>query len=164
MWAKMELAFVEALERAALAAARIVPGLLVVVVVLLLFVLVAMAVRVGLARLLGRAGLDRRASNWGFAEVQESLPRGSLTLLVAMGIAAARFFEHVALIGAVNLHVQSARLLSVGVKWLVLVFAGALAFEHLGIGGMLVTVSFAILFGGVVLTLALAVGLGRATS
>jgi hypothetical protein len=35
-----------------------------------------------------------------------------------------------------------------------------MALEHVGIGGLLVTISFAILLGGIVLALALAVGLG----
>jgi hypothetical protein len=64
------------------------------------------------------------------------------------------------LIAAVNLQMQSARLLSTGVKWLVLVLAWAMALEHLGIGGRILTLAFGILFGGIVLALAIAVGLG----
>jgi len=64
------------------------------------------------------------------------------------------------LIGAVNLNVQYAHLLSVGMKWLILVLTGAMALNHLEIGGKIVDEAFAILFGGIVLTLALAVGLG----
>ena len=43
---------------------------------------------------------------------------------------------------------------------MVMVLAAAMALEHLGIGGQIVTISFAILFGGIVLALALALGLG----
>jgi len=64
------------------------------------------------------------------------------------------------LIGAVNLNLQYARLLSAGVKWLVTVLAVAMALEHLGIGGGIIRLAFGILFGGIVLALALAVGLG----
>ncbi len=53
-----------------------------------------------------------------------------------------------------------ARFLSLGVKWLVLVLAAAMALDHLEIGGAVVELAFGILFGGIVLTLALAVGLG----
>jgi hypothetical protein len=81
-------------------------------------------------------------------------------LVLAVGIAVARFLERTALISAVNLQIQSARLLSIGVKWLVVLFAIALALQQLQIGGAVLTVSFAIVFGGVVLALALAVGLG----
>jgi hypothetical protein len=43
---------------------------------------------------------------------------------------------------------------------MVMVVAAAMALEQLGIGGQIVTLSFGILFGGIVLALSLAVGLG----
>jgi len=42
----------------------------------------------------------------------------------------------------------------------VLVLTAAMVFDHLQIGGNVVELAFGILFGGIVLTLALAVGLG----
>ena len=81
-------------------------------------------------------------------------------LVLLVGAIAARFFSRSVLIGAVNLNVQYAHLLSVGLKWLILVLAGAMALNHLEIGGKIVDEAFTILFGGIVLTLALAVGLG----
>ena len=81
-------------------------------------------------------------------------------LVLLVGGIAARFFSRSVLIGAVNLNVQYAHLLSIGLKWLILVLAGAMALNHLEIGGKIVDEAFAILFGGIVLTLALAVGLG----
>ena len=81
-------------------------------------------------------------------------------LILVVGVLLARFFARSVLISAVNMQVQAARLLSLGVKWLVLVLAGAMALEHIGIGGSIVRLSFGILFGGIVLALALAVGLG----
>jgi hypothetical protein len=81
-------------------------------------------------------------------------------LVLLVGGIAARFFSRSILIGAVNLNVQYAHLLSVGMKWLILVLTGAMALNHLEIGGKIVDEAFAILFGGIVLTLALAVGLG----
>ena len=81
-------------------------------------------------------------------------------VVLAVGTFTARFLGRSVLISAVNMRLQSARLLSLGVKWLVLVLAGAMSLEHLGIGGNIVTLSFGILFGGIVLALSLAVGLG----
>jgi hypothetical protein len=81
-------------------------------------------------------------------------------LLVLAGKVAARYVGRSVLIGAVNMNLQYAHLLSVGVKWLILVFTTAMALNHLGIGGPIVGSAFAILFGGIVLALALAVGLG----
>ncbi len=84
---------------------------------------------------------------------------GAVLLLVA-GTIIARFLARSVLIGAVNAQLQYARFLSLGVKWLVLVLTAAMVIEHLEIGGVVVELAFGILFGGIVLTLALAVGLG----
>jgi hypothetical protein len=81
-------------------------------------------------------------------------------LILIVGLLVARFVSRGVLISAVNMQIHSARLLSLGVKWLVVVLAGAMALEHLGIGGQIVRLSFGILFGGIVLALALAFGLG----
>jgi hypothetical protein len=83
----------------------------------------------------------------------------SIVVLVA-GNVVARFLARSVLIGAVNMNLQYARLLSVGIKWLVTVLAVTIAIERLGIGGGVIRLAFGILFGGIVLALALAVGLG----
>lgn len=83
----------------------------------------------------------------------------ALVILIA-GLAASRAVERAILIGAVNMGIHSARLLALGARWLLVVVAGAMALEHLGIGGTVLTTAFAILFGGIVLTLSLAFGLG----
>ena len=84
---------------------------------------------------------------------------GAVFLLLA-GTIAARFLSRTVLIGAVNMNLHYARLLSQGVKWLVLVMTAAMVLDHLAIGGAIVELAFGILFGGIVLTLALAIGLG----
>jgi len=84
---------------------------------------------------------------------------GAVLLLIA-GTVIARFLERSVLIGAVNAKLQYARFLSLGIKWLVLVLTAAMVLDHLQIGGTVVELAFGILFGGIVLTLALAVGLG----
>ncbi len=89
------------------------------------------------------------------------LPRlvvGAIVLLA--GIGAARFVERGVLIGAVNQGIRRARLVAWSVKWIVLVLAAAMALQHVGIGGTLPTIAFTIVVGGIVLAVALAVGLG----
>lgn len=81
-------------------------------------------------------------------------------LVLLVGSIIARFLARSALIGAVNMNLQYARLLSVGVKWLVVVLAAAMALDQLRIAPRIVELAFGILFGGIVLALALAVGLG----
>jgi hypothetical protein len=89
------------------------------------------------------------------------LPRlvvGAIVLLA--GIGAGRFLERAVLIGAVNQGIRRARLVAWGVKWIVLFLAAAMALQHVGVGGALPTIAFTIVVGGLVLSGALAVGLG----
>jgi hypothetical protein len=81
-------------------------------------------------------------------------------LLLIVGTLIARFLARSVLISAVNAQLQYARFLSLGVKWMVLVLTAAMVLDHLEIGGAVVAEAFGILFGGIVLTLSLAVGLG----
>jgi hypothetical protein len=93
--------------------------------------------------------------------VFEYLPHLLAALMIlVVGAVAARFLGRSVLIGAVNMQIQSARLLSLAVKWLVLLVTVAMALDHLGIGRTVLLLAFAILFGGIVFAAALAVGLG----
>jgi hypothetical protein len=93
--------------------------------------------------------------------VFEYIPHLLAALMVLLvGAVAARFLARSALIGAVNMQIQSARLLSLAVKWLVLLVAVAMALDHLSIGRNVLLLAFAILFGGIVFAAALAIGLG----
>ena len=84
---------------------------------------------------------------------------GAALLLIA-GVLVARFLARSVLISAVNAQLQYAQIPLFGRKWLVLVLTAAMVLDHLEVGGNIVELAFGILFGGIVLTLALAVGLG----
>jgi hypothetical protein len=89
------------------------------------------------------------------------LPRLVVSIFIFLvGIGAARFLERSVLIGAVNRQIQQARYLALAVKWVVLVLAAAMALEHVGVAGKLATLAFGIVLGGIMLAVALAVGLG----
>jgi len=111
--------------------------------------------------LVGINALDATLTSVLVVRLLDYIPNVLAALVIlAVGTYAARFLARSVLISAVNLRIQSARLVSLGVKWMVMVVAAAMALEQLGIGGEIVTLSFGILFGGIVLALALAVGLG----
>jgi hypothetical protein len=91
----------------------------------------------------------------------EYLPDLAAAILVLIvGTVAARYLARTVLIESVNMNLHYARLLSLGVKWLVMVCTIAMALDHLQIGSGIVHLAFGILFGGIVLALALSVGLG----
>jgi hypothetical protein len=111
--------------------------------------------------LVGMSAFDGALTSMMVTRLFSYLPSVLAAVLVlAAGSIVARFLARSVLIGAVNMNLHYARLLSVGVKWLVIVVAVTIAIEHLGIGGGTIQLAFGILFGGIVLALALAVGLG----
>ena len=81
-------------------------------------------------------------------------------LVMIVGAILARYLARNVLIEGVNMNFQYARLLSVGIKWMVMVLTTAMALDHLQIAAGIVHLAFGILFGGIVFALALAVGLG----
>ncbi|HEX3471797.1 MAG TPA: hypothetical protein VHT28_11495 [Silvibacterium sp.] len=106
-------------------------------------------------------GAAYSASEQTTAEIYPYLTRLVVgVLLLLAGTVVARSLARSVLIGAVNMNLQYARLLSQGIKWLVLVLTVAMVLDHIGIGGAIVELAFGILFGGIVLALSLAIGLG----
>ncbi|MGH9814489.1 MAG: mechanosensitive ion channel family protein [Candidatus Acidiferrales bacterium] len=81
-------------------------------------------------------------------------------LVLLLGAAISRFLARAALLAAVNAQWRAARLIAGGVRVLVMFLAVVIALEQLRIGQTALQISFAILFGGLVLAGALAFGLG----
>jgi hypothetical protein len=90
-------------------------------------------------------------------------PLFAAALILLVGWVVANFLSQGLLIAAVNAGLPEARVLARATHWGVLLFAGATALTHLGIGKEMVLVAFGITFGGLVLALALAFGLGGRT-
>jgi hypothetical protein len=110
--------------------------------------------------LIGIAAFDAESTSLLVRNVFAYIPNVVGAILVLLvGSIVASFLARSVLIEAVNLNLQYARLLSLGVKWLVIVLTVAMALDHLKIAPGIVELAFSILFGGIVLTLVLAVGL-----
>jgi hypothetical protein len=98
-----------------------------------------------------------RVTDFVFAWVPRAV---GAAVIFLVGWLVANFLGEGALIAAVNAGVPEARLLARAVRWGVLLFASATAVTHFGIGKEMVLVAFGITFGGLILALALAFGLG----
>ena len=111
--------------------------------------------------LLGLTALDAALPTQFATSVLQYVPHlvAALAILL-LGAIIARFLARAVLIEAVNMGIQSARLLSLAVKWMVLIVAAAMALDHISIGRTAMLLAFGIVFGGIVLATALAVGLG----
>jgi hypothetical protein len=149
----------------------------------------AVSERAGLASALRQAGIKRSASQivgltafwviflfFGFAGLNilavsaatdvmrlilQYLPHllAALLVLLAGGLLA-NFLAQAALIAAVNAQFFGARFLAAAVRWGVLSLTVAMVLTQLGIAKEVVVAAFSIAFGGIVLALALAFGLG----
>ena len=146
------------------------------------------AERVGFQVVMEKGGISAPPSNvaavalaWAVFAVFVLLAIGALDIDIAMGlvsdafaylpqvlIAAAvlvlgallsAFVRRSVLIAAVNAGLPSARLLASGVHTALMILFSAIALEHLGVGRQIILASFVLIFGGVVLALALAFGL-----
>jgi len=80
-------------------------------------------------------------------------------VILVVGFLLADFIRRSVLIAAVNAGLKWARLLAAAAQGVVTLVFVAMAMEHIGVGRQVVLTAFAILFGGVVLALALAFGL-----
>jgi hypothetical protein len=190
--------------------AKIIPGLLVMLILITIGLCAGWLVRAIVSRVARAIGFDRHMERWGvgpsfrrsgilrtpadllgtfafwaifivFASLGiDSLgvpgttgasafllaflpPLFAAVLILLVGLLVANFLSQGLLIAAVNAGVPEARLLARAVQWAVLLFAAATALTHLGIGKEMVLVAFGITFGGLVLALALAFGLGGRT-
>ena len=95
------------------------------------------------------------------ANVLSYLPNILVAIIILMmGILLGNFFARAMLIAAVNAQISQARLMARLVRLTCILFALAMAFEQLGIAETVIIVAFSITFGGVVLALAIAFGLG----
>jgi hypothetical protein len=107
-------------------------------------------------QVLGIVGLQEHIANFFLY-----LPRLFVALfIVFFGLVAASFFSRAALLAAVNADFPSPRLLATAIRTIIVIFAVAMAFEHLGLAERTILVAFSIAFGALMLGLAIAFGTG----
>jgi uncharacterized membrane protein YbhN (UPF0104 family) len=81
-------------------------------------------------------------------------------IIVFLGYTLGNFLGRAALIASVNAGMQFSRLVGRFIRYLIMMLGILIALEQLGIGKETVLLTFAILFSGIVLALAIAFGLG----
>lgn len=81
-------------------------------------------------------------------------------LIVFLGMLAANFFARAALLAAVNADLPSPQLLRDAVRVVIAVLAISMAFEEIGLAQKTILIAFSIVFGALMLGLAIAFGMG----
>ena len=110
---------------------------------------------------MGIDALDLRATADMMSRIIAFFPEMlAAVLLLFFGMLLANFIAAAALIATVNAQIQEARIIASFIRWGVLIFTAAMVLTQLGIAKEIVVAAFSIMFGGVMLALAIAVGLG----
>jgi hypothetical protein len=81
-------------------------------------------------------------------------------IILVIGYLIAIFLGQATLIAAVNAQMESAKPLSRLVRWFLIIFSLTMALYQLGIAEKVITAAFSVIFGGIVLALAIAFGWG----
>jgi hypothetical protein len=81
-------------------------------------------------------------------------------IILVIGYLIAIFLGQAALIAAVNAQMESAKLLARAVRWFIIILSLTMALYQLGIAEKVIITAFSIIFGGIVLALAIAFGWG----
>ncbi len=111
--------------------------------------------------MIGLRTLNENLMSGVFSRFFSYLPNLIIAIFIfIIGFMFSKFIARSVLIGAVNAQIRSAKLLSISVDLLLMIFTLSLALEQLGIGKATIVAAFSILFGGIVLGLAIAFGLG----
>ena len=110
---------------------------------------------------LGLGALQFPAVDRVAAQAISYVPHLFVAMIILMvGFMLSNFFARATLIAAVNAEISRAGFIAKAVRLGVLLFAFAMAFEQLGIATTIIVAAFSITFGGVVLAIAIAFGLG----
>jgi hypothetical protein len=110
---------------------------------------------------MGVDALDLTATANMMSGIFDFLPHTlAAVLLLLFGVLLANFIAEAALIATVNAQIQEARIIASFIRWGVLIFTAAMVLTQLGIAKEIIVAAFSIMFGGVMLALAIAIGLG----
>jgi len=111
--------------------------------------------------ILGINALEVAATQNLIAQFFNYLPHlFAAVIILVIGYLIAVFLGQATLIAAVNAQMESAKLLSRLVRWFLIAFSLTMALYQLGIAEKVITAAFSVIFGGIVLALAIAFGWG----
>lgn len=104
----------------------------------------------------------------GISQFSEYASRISTTLpyiivslvIVIIGIILSNFISRVIFMTCENANIKYGDFIAKGVRIFLIVITFGIVFEYIGIGNMIITISFLIIFGGIIMTLSLALGIG----
>ncbi|MGD0230570.1 MAG: hypothetical protein ABSC19_09455 [Syntrophorhabdales bacterium] len=84
-------------------------------------------------------------------------------IIVIVGIIFSTFLSRVIYMACENANIGYGDIISKSVRILLVVITFGIVFEYMGLGSTIISISFLIIFGGIIMTLSLALGIGLST-
>ena len=84
-------------------------------------------------------------------------------IIVIVGIIFSTFISRVIYMACQNANLKYGEIISKSVRILLVVITFGIVFEYLGLGSTIISISFLIIFGGIIMALSLALGIGLST-
>lgn len=95
------------------------------------------------------------------SRVIDALPFAIVSIIIViLGIIFSTFISRVIFMTCENANIGYGDVIAKSVRVLLIIITFAIVFEYLGVGSKIITTSFLIIFGGIVMTLSLALGIG----
>jgi len=95
------------------------------------------------------------------SKISTTLPYIIVSLvIVIIGIIFSNFISRVIFMTCENANIKYGDIIAKGVRIFLIIITFGMVFEYIGIGNMIITISFLIIFGGIIMTLSLALGIG----
>ncbi|HEY3276464.1 MAG TPA: hypothetical protein VGJ94_07570 [Syntrophorhabdaceae bacterium] len=95
------------------------------------------------------------------SKISSALPNIAVSLfIIVFGIIFANFINRVIFITCENANVRYGDLIAKGVRVFLIIITFGIVFEYMGVGNTIITISFLIIFGGIIMTMSLALGIG----
>lgn len=95
------------------------------------------------------------------SKITSTLPTVVISILIViMGILFSNFIGRLIYLACENANLKYGDVIAKSIRIFLIIITFGIVFEYIGIGNTIVTISFLIIFGGIILTLSLALGIG----
>ncbi|MDR2018199.1 MAG: hypothetical protein LBQ00_04920 [Syntrophobacterales bacterium] len=95
------------------------------------------------------------------SKISSTLPNIAVSLVIIIfGFIFSNFINKVIFMTCENANIKYGDFIAKGVRVFLVIITFGIVFEYMGVGNTIITISFLIIFGGIVMTLSLALGIG----
>ena len=95
------------------------------------------------------------------SRISSALPHVIVSLIIlVVGIIFSTFLSRVIYVGCENANIGYGDIIAKAVRILLIIITFGIVFEYMGLGSTILSISFLIIFGGIVMTLSLGLGMG----